>query len=294
MIKWKGIVWSVHPLFVFIMGASFLTGYFIELATLFLIVLVHEIGHVVAARSFGWQLREVKLLPFGGVLEVDNHSGVSAKEDAIVAVAGPLQNAWMGLAAWGLGQLGWWESDWAGFIVKANLAIGLFNMLPIYPLDGGKLLQAGLSKLLNYYTTMVWSARISLTCSALMLLYAVVPALAGIRGIQLNLAVVGLFLWFTNWTYSRNIPFLFYRFLMHRERLAERKLAGETAALPIVAGGRQTLMQVAKQFWRDRYHYVYLKGRGGAVEKVVPEQQIIERLLTERNPNRPLLELFLP
>lgn len=276
------------------MAASFLTGYFVELATLFVIVLVHELGHVITARGFGWQVREVKLLPFGGVAEVENQGGIPAGEDALVAIAGPLQNLWMGVAAWLLGRLGWWDADWANYVMHANVLIGLFNLLPVYPLDGGKLLQAGLGRFINYYTTMVWTARISLAASALMVFYAVVPAFWLHQGIQLNLIAVGLFLWLSNWTYSRNIPYIFYRFLMHRDQIAVRRLASGKPALPIVVGGRQTLLSVAKQFWRDKYHYIYLRGQGGKVERVLQEQQIIERLLTERNPNKPVVELFLP
>lgn len=50
---------------------SVLTGYFIETVTLFGIVFIHEMGHVVAAKSFGWRVKEVQLLPFGGVAVVE-------------------------------------------------------------------------------------------------------------------------------------------------------------------------------------------------------------------------------
>ena len=77
--------------------ASIVTGYFVELITLFAIVFVHELGHVAAARGFGWNVLEVKLLPFGGVAEVEEAGSLPSKEEAIVAIAGPLQNLWMGI-----------------------------------------------------------------------------------------------------------------------------------------------------------------------------------------------------
>ncbi|MBD2870445.1 M50 family metallopeptidase [Paenibacillus arenilitoris] len=292
MIKWKGTAWSFHPLFVIVMLGSVVTGYFVELFTLFVIVLVHELGHVFVAKSFGWTVREVKLLPFGGVAEVEEAGGVPAKEDALVAIAGPLQNVWMGLAAWACGKLGFWDPEWAAYVWQANVMIGLFNLLPIHPLDGGKLLQAALSYAFNYYKVLIWTARISLLFSVLMIAGALLPYLTGREGIQLNLLIVGVFLLLTNWTYYRNVPFLFYRFLMHRGRIAMKALALGQTASPLIVSGRQSIISVARLFSRERYHLIYMVEPGSKEVKVVPEQRIVEGCLSERNPARAVSELF--
>lgn len=292
MIKWRGIRWSIHPLFVIIMLASAMTGYFAELLTLFIIVLVHELGHVVAARSFGWTIREVKLLPFGGVAEVEEAGGISAKEEAFVALAGPLQNVWMGLLAWGLGAWGVWDAAWSDYIAQANLMIALFNLLPIYPLDGGKLMQALLSYVLNYYKMLQLTARISLLFSALMIISAFLPLLLDGKGIQINLVIVGTFLFMSNWTYHRNIPFLFYRFLTYRERASDEELGFGKSVSPLIVNGKQSLLSVAKLFNRERYHLVYVIDSLGAGLQVIPEKRIVEGCLSGLNPNRAVRELF--
>ena len=92
--------------------------------------------------------------------------------------------------------------------------IGLFNLLPILPLDGGKLMQAALSQTLSFHQTLVWGIRISLVFSAIMIGYSIIPWFhMSSSGIQLNLLTVGLFLFFTNWVAKRHIPYLFLRFL---------------------------------------------------------------------------------
>lgn len=274
------------------MLGSAITGYFAELFTLFLLVFVHELGHVLVARSFGWTVREVKLLPFGGVVEVEEAGGVPAKEEALVAIAGPLQNVWMGLAAFALGQLGLWDSDWSEYVWKANLIIGLFNLLPIHPLDGGKLLQAALSYRVNYYKMLIWSARISLLFSVLMIISSLIPLFIYRDGIQLNLLIVGIFLFMTNWTYYRNVPFLFYRFLMYRERVSKHVLLMGQIASPLIVSSRQSILSVAKLFLRERYHLIYMVEPGTNEVKVLPEQKIVEGCLSERNPGRAVSELF--
>ena len=81
MIKWRGISFRLHPLFVLVMLASVVTGRFAELITLFAIVLWHELGHLFAALRYGWTVKEVKLLPFGGVLEVEDAGSIPAGPD---------------------------------------------------------------------------------------------------------------------------------------------------------------------------------------------------------------------
>ncbi|QNK60036.1 M50 family metallopeptidase [Paenibacillus sp. PAMC21692] len=293
MIKWRGIAWSIHPLFVMIMMASAITGYFAELTVLFLSVIVHELGHVFAAKSFGWRIKEVKLLPFGGVAEVEA-GGAGAREEALVALAGPLQNVWMGLLAWTCGVTGLWSEPWADYVVQANMMIALFNLLPIHPLDGGKLSHSMISVFLNYYQTLLWSARLSLGFSMIMIAAAAAPLwISGYGdGVQLNLLVVGVFLLLSNWTYYRNVPYLFVRFLTHRRRSALTALDSGKKATPIIVNGYQSILSVAKSLNRERYHLIYVLDPSGKELRVLAEDQIVESCLSGLNPNRAVRELL--
>ncbi|WP_308634755.1 M50 family metallopeptidase [Paenibacillus silvisoli] len=295
MIKLGGIWWSFHPLFVLVMLASIVTGYFVELLTLFAIVLVHELGHVFTAKGFGWRVREVKLLPFGGVAEVEEGSGVPAREEALVAIAGPLQNVWMAGIAWLFGTLGIWSHEWAAYVWQANVMIGLFNLLPILPLDGGKLLQAGLSRVLTFYGTLVWGSRISLLFSLLMMLYAIVPAMQGRNAvhIHMNLLAVGLFLLLTNWTAYRNIPFLFLRFLTSRAISASRVVARGVWAMPIIIPKGYTIQSTLQLFRRDSYHLIVIMEDKGDILGVLPEQRLVNGFLADGRADRAVLELFM-
>lgn len=274
------------------MLASAMTGYFAELLTLFMIVLVHELGHVIVARGLGWRIREVKLLPFGGVAEVEDSGGISAKEEALVAIAGPLQNVWMGLLAWAFGELGIWDRDWGQYVAGANAMIALFNLLPIHPLDGGKLLQALLSYLFNYYRMLIITARISIALSIAMLVSAFLPLLMEGGGLQLNLLIVGSFLLASNWTYHRHIPFLFYRFLTHREQLPAPDPDMTRKVKPLVVSGKQSVLSVARLFSRDCYHLIYIVAPAASGLQVIPEGLIVEGCLSGRNPHRAVNELL--
>ncbi len=134
---------------------------------LFVIVVLHELGHSFVAQSYGVAVRQIILLPIGGVALLERIPEKPSQEFAI-AIAGPLVN--FGLAAvlavlglvlgvdlrlGGLGtvlqQLG--EGSLQAifsYIFVLNLFLGLFNLLPAFPMDGGRVLRALLASRMNY------------------------------------------------------------------------------------------------------------------------------------------------
>jgi len=171
--------------------------------------------------------------------------------------------------------------------------IGFFNLLPIHPLDGGKLMQAALSYWFNYYKVLVWSSRASIVFSILLLLSAFVPLILEQSGLQLNLLIIGIFLFMSNWTFSRNIPFVFYRFLIHRSRVSERAMARGEKASPLIVNSTQSVLSVARLFKRESYHLIYLLSPDKMEMKVLPEQLVVSSCLSEKNPNRAVCELIM-
>ncbi|WP_239615208.1 M50 family metallopeptidase [Cohnella mopanensis] len=277
MIKWRGIQFRLHPLFVLVMIASIATGQFAELVTLFVIVLWHEFGHLVAALRFGWTVREVKLLPFGGVVEVEDAGTLPVREEVWVAIAGPVQNVILAAIGYSLGHIGWIDRGWADDFVRANVLIGLFNLLPVLPLDGGRILQAWISLQVPFHRTLMWSAKISLAFSGLIVVASLYPLVNG-GLLQLNLLAVGLFLCASNWIYFRNVPFVFLRFLVHRSERAEKHIDRGKLSQPIVIAENRPLTSIIKLFMKEQYHLIYVMKRG-KVAKVVPEKAIIDGFL---------------
>ncbi|SHE09843.1 Stage IV sporulation protein FB [Chlamydia abortus] len=290
MIKWLGTRYRFHPLFVLMMLLSLFTGYFVELITLFGIVLIHELGHVFTAKSFGWNVTEVQLLPFGGVAVVEESGNVPAREDLIVALAGPLQNLWMAAFALLVLATGWADPEWWIYFIQANLWIGAFNLLPILPLDGGKILQAVLSYFLPYHRTLLLTTWISLIMSFGLVAASVFPWNGG--GVHLNLLVIGLFLLYSNWYGYRHLPFQFVRFLMSRhDRFATSWIRG-TIAQPIIVSGGHRVTEIMRLLMREQYHLIYIMGDQGSIRHVVPEQRLIDVYFNGKKRNDAVSDLF--
>lgn len=291
MIKWSGIQFRIHPLFTLLFILSLVTGYFVEAMTLFGIVLVHELGHVVAIKWYGWRLKEVKLLPFGGVAEVEELGTVPAWEELVVALAGPAQHVWMIALAWGMKMFEVLDPVWWDYFIDANMMIGLFNLLPILPLDGGKVMQVALSYFLPYYRTIWYGAIVSLIISVIII--GVIVWEMGQGRPQLSMMAISLFLLYSNWYSLRNAPYHFIRFLSVRAERGKAFIAEGTLAQPIVVNGRRQVSEILKLFMREKYHLIYVMNERGVIQKVLPEQRLLTAYFHEKKPGSAVSELFM-
>ena len=82
--------------------------------------------------------QKIQLLPFGGVAELEEHGNKSLKEELVVVIAGPIQHIWMMAIGYMLFEAGWLHAELYYFFMWNNIIILAFNLLPIWPLDGGK------------------------------------------------------------------------------------------------------------------------------------------------------------
>ncbi|WP_240761987.1 M50 family metallopeptidase [Paenibacillus thalictri] len=288
---WGGIRLRFHPLFSVMLLLSVVTGYLTEMLILFGIVLIHELGHAAAAKSLGWRIREIQLLPFGGVAETEELGTVPAWEEMVVAIAGPLQNAVMIVIALLIEWTGLWPSVWWSYFIEANLIIACFNLLPVLPLDGGKIVQCLMSYWMPYHRAILYCTWLSFTVSALTTIAALLHI--GTQGIKLNLLVIGLFLLYSNWYAYRGIPYHFVRFLMSRELRSGSLLLRGALAQPIVVNGRRRVADILRLFVRDKYHLIYVIDESGRIHAVLPEQRLLHTYFIDKKPGCAVSELFM-
>lgn len=132
-------------------------------AGLFMSIVMHELGHSLVARAYGIPMKGITLFVFGGVAQMGEEPPNPLSE-FLMAMAGPLTSVLLGaflMGIDGLGALIRWPVSVAGvlgYLAWINLALAAFNMIPAFPLDGGRVLR---SILWAWKKSFAWSTRIA-------------------------------------------------------------------------------------------------------------------------------------
>ena len=162
-------------------------------------VALHEYGHALTARHYGIGTREMTLLPIGGIAQLER-SPTNPSHEFWIALPGPAVNfalagaAIAALIATGdaaaLGDDQPIQASVLGFGLYVNLFMGVFNLLPALPMDGGRILRAFLAMRMPALRATRIAAGVARALAAGMMTY-------GLLGGQLMLAVIGGFVWIT-------------------------------------------------------------------------------------------------
>jgi Zn-dependent protease len=148
-LHWSWFLVAVYEINIRAGVYSSVTWNILEYLALFLIVLMHEFGHALACRQVGGTANRIMLWPLGGVAYVDPPQRAGATLWSIAA--GPLVNVLLLPVLWGLASLG---DSWGGNttspdvskllqeVLRIDLWLLIFNILPVYPLDGGQILRS--------------------------------------------------------------------------------------------------------------------------------------------------------
>ena len=149
----------------------------------FAIVVMHELGHSMAARRFGIATRNIMLLPIGGVASLERMPE-KPSEELTVALAGPAVNLVLALVFAGIRYLGygvWFGEDFYGgswpelllqWLVTLNGGLLIFNLIPAFPMDGGRVLRALLSFKYDYLRATEIAVKVASFMAAAFVVYA--------------------------------------------------------------------------------------------------------------------------
>jgi Zn-dependent protease len=166
-----GVDLHLHLTFLFLVGFIGLTGYLNDggwmgavtgvafILALFGSVVLHEYGHALAARQYGIPTRDITLYPIGGVARLERMPERPLQE-LVVALAGPAVNVVIAAVLFGA-LLATGNLSWPSLSVMANgpllerlmytnISLVLFNLIPAFPMDGGRVLRAGLAMFIDF------------------------------------------------------------------------------------------------------------------------------------------------
>ncbi|MGB9203479.1 MAG: site-2 protease family protein [Terriglobales bacterium] len=253
-------------------------------------VVLHELGHALVARGSGIPAKGIILLPIGGVTILDEAHAIpdpinAWKRDIRIAVAGPVVNLCIaGLSALILlaavpnfsltARPLLHSSALLRSIVWWNLYLGLFNLLPAYPMDGGRALRAVFSRRVDMVQATQRAVRIGHVFSILMIMVGMILSSGAERWDGYWLMMIGLFLFLGAQLEERSAVF---QSVLQSVRLEEVMLTDFATLSP--ADTLEDALEKAVHTLQDDFPVV----RGSDMVGVVSRQKILEALRAEGN-----------
>lgn len=192
---------KIHPLFYLFALIAIITGLFREFLTFTFIIVIHELGHIIGSILFKIYPKQINIYPFGGLTILNMKINTEIYKEFIIAVSGPIFQIISFLLL---------KDIFGTNYVKYNYFLLIFNLLPIYPLDGSKILNCFVNKIVSFKLSFYITIYISIMCSFLFLTFVFFKHLSFTWIPILGLLLVKIL------EEGKNFRFLFNKFLWER------------------------------------------------------------------------------
>jgi Zn-dependent protease/CBS domain-containing protein len=233
----------------------------------FACIVLHELGHAVVARAAGMSIRGITLFMFGGVAELGGEP-MSAGQEFLMAIAGPAVSAllaglfWLGAMLVRMaGGLEWLATS-LGYLGMVNATVLIFNLVPAFPLDGGRVLRSALWGAMGNLRR---ATRIASLCGQgfawLLITLGLVRLFAGDLFGGIWLGLIGMFL--------NNAARMSYREILIRDALAGEKVRHFMNSHPILVPPSIDLRQWVEDFVYRYHHKTFPVGTDGHVDGII-------------------------
>lgn len=199
---------KINNLTYFLLFICLLSGLFKNILIIFLIIIVHEFGHIFFIKRFNYEIMSIELYPFGGITNVEKDLNAPINHDLIITLGAFIFQLILILIFFCAFKFNLITEVTYYLFKKYNQAIIIFNLLPIIPLDGHVLFKCLLEKAFTYKK----SAIISVVCSIIgIIFYLTFNYIYSLN----NYLIVTLLIYKTA-SYVKNYNYLYNRFLLER------------------------------------------------------------------------------
>jgi len=243
-----------------------------ELVIAFAFVFLHELMHYLAARILGFSGFDIEILPIGAVLKVKDLDEATAKEDLIISLAGPFFNLLVAAIFYVLYTL--FNVPYLHLIYKSNLALGIFNLIPAFPLDGGRVLRDILSIKTIYRKANEVSIRVSMILGSIFMFIYFVSVAANKS--NFNLGLISIFILISSVKEKERIVYLIMGYIIKKKYRFIKRGYVENRSISIFY--EKNLLSVLGIIDKNKYNLFTILDENMSVLETLYEEEIIEAI----------------
>lgn len=200
---------SFHYTYLIMAFGLVITGYFINLIIFTSLIIIHELGHVIASKMYHYNIKEIIIYPYGGLTKIDKQINTSINKDLVIAISGILFQSIYFFLVFFLFKYGIVREYIYIIFKNYHKSMLLFNILPIIPLDGSKIFNLIISKYVSYYISNIMTIIVSFL-TIIFFLYS------GIFEKNYSIILIVGILLNNIYRFYQNLSYIFNRFVMER------------------------------------------------------------------------------
>lgn len=270
LIEIKKFKIAIHPLFLMLATIMIALGYIEQFFIIFSVVTIHELAHIVTAKIYGANLHKIIIYPIGEMAIIKNLFLVKPLKRIAIICAGPIINIVLGFIFMVLGS-----SEILKFISITNFSIAAFNSLPIYPLDGGKLIHLIASNSIG----ILKSNEIIITISKLFILIIITMGIIQIILYPFNISLISLGIYLKSSIKKEefNLSLDFFEIIFNKSELIKRYKCICTNILTVSENA--CIKDILKYLKIDKFYRIYIVDENLNLLGVITENQLIKLIV---------------
>lgn len=243
-----------------------------KLVIAFAFVFLHEVMHYLTARILGFSGFDIEILPIGAVLKMKNLDEANAKEDLIISLSGPLLNLLLAVIFYILFII--FKRPYFSLICNTNLALGIFNLIPAFPLDGGRVLRDILSFNNIYRKANEISIRVSMVLGSIFMFIYFVSVVANKS--NFNLGLISIFILISSIKEKERIVYLIMGYIIKKKYRFIKRGYVENRSISVF--GEKSLLFVLGIIDKNKYNLFTILDENMSVLEILYEEEIIEAI----------------
>lgn len=200
---------TFHYSYIIMAFGYVISGYYINLIAITSLLLIHELGHYTAAKLLKFKVLKIVIYPFGGITKINDLINKDINEEILVATSGVIFQFIFYLIIVYLNHINIIRDYTLNIYTLYNNQIIFFNLMPIYPLDGAKIINLLLSKFFNYNLSNKLTIMISLIGMSLFIL-------TSSYNHNYSYIMVLSVLIIYNYKFIKQLKYIYNRFLLER------------------------------------------------------------------------------
>ena len=187
---------------------SLLSGTFREILLVYIIIIIHEFGHIVLMKLYSIDINKITLYPYGGLIDTNMLINANSKAIFVISLGGVLIQIVLLIIIYLFFKFNIISVYYYLLLKKLNVFIIIFNILPIYPLDGYKLLNSVLELFFSFKTSINISIIINMIFIFLLIVYLYI--------FKISNYVLVSFLLVSFINYIKNLKYIYNKFYLER------------------------------------------------------------------------------